>query len=126
MRSSNKKGQGEFRLAHALSDSSTDKRSSTESLTIVTPLPKDDIRISLFKYIVKSGTHKSLLPAFMCSISTPRAGFELASDLSVEDRFIQLSYRGVLSFDNRTSNFDNLSINDDLVKGECYVRKNFS
>ena len=96
----NKKGQGEFHPALVLLGSlfpNEDKRSSTESRK----------NIALKNIFVKSGTHKSLLPAFMCSISTPRAGFELASDLSVEDRFIQLSYRGVLSFDNRTSNFDN-------------------
>lgn len=45
---------------------------------------------------VKSGTQKSLPPSFMCPISAPQAGFELASALSVEERFIQLSYWGEL------------------------------
>ena len=66
-----------------------DKHSSAES----------NINLSLKRVFVNSRAHKSLLPAFMCPISMPRAGFELAPDLSTKDRSIQLSYRGYLSFD---------------------------
>ena len=57
----------------------------------------------------------------MCSISTPRAGFEPAFGLSVEDCFIQLSYRGDLSCDIVTNIFDNISNNNYNVNGKTRV-----
>ena len=67
-----------------------------------------------------SGTHKSLLSAFMCPISAPQAGFEPASDLSTVDRFIQLSYRGDLSY--ASNNIDNSSISQGLFM-RAFARK---
>lgn len=94
------KEQDEFHPAPFL-----DKRSSTEIH---------------FKYIminnnVKSGTYKSLPLSLMCPISAPQAGLEPTSDLSVEDRFIRLSYRGELSFVNNTTIYDNISSCDSNV-----------
>ena len=88
------KGQDEFHPAPFL-----DKQSSTER----------HFKYIILNYNVKSGTQRSLPPASMCPISAPQAGFEPASDLSVEDSFIQLSYRGELSFVSRTIIFDNIS-----------------
>lgn len=97
----NKKGQGEFHPAPMLPGNLTDKQSSTER--------PDTGNISLNHFIVNSGAHKSLLPAFMCPISAPQVGFEPASGLSAKDCFIQLCYRGGPSYDKESNNIDNLT-----------------
>ena len=115
MRSLNKKGQGEFHLARY-----------SNRLMIDAPLPKDNKFISLFKYIVKSRKRKSSLLCFH-AFHQHAPGGTRTRILSLAGKcLIQLDDRGAFSFDNGANSFDNLSTMDDFVKGECYVRKNFS
>lgn len=69
----------------------------------------DNKFISYRNIFVKRGTHQSPLTALMCSISAPRAGFEPATDPSLVDCSIQLSYRGDLIYDKESIIIDNLS-----------------
>lgn len=107
------KGQDENHLA--LNSSSSLLQQSTNDTNF----------ISCGYIFVKSGTHQSPLTALMCSISTPRAGFEPATDPSLVDCSIQLNYRDDLSYDKETILVDNISINFKSVKfkmtGECWT-----
>ena len=111
----NKKGQGKFHLARY-----------SNRLRIDAPLPKNNKYISLIEDIVKSRKRKSSLLCFH-AFHQHAPGGTRTRILSLAGKcLIQLDDRGVLSFDNEANNFDNLSKNGYLVKGECHVHKNFS
>ena len=62
-----------------------------------------------------AGMQPAVLPSGLHSLQVLPAGFEPASGPSTKDCFIQLSYRGDLSYDNESIIFDNISINNNCV-----------